>query len=653
MLSHLRFLQTVVVAFLLSLQSVISAFGQCGACEYNVDLVTNGSFTQGNSGFTSDYSPASGFFCPLCPEGVYGIGTNALLFNFNFAGTDHTNPPNGSFFIANGATVNNARVWCQTFNVQPFTDYTLQFFGRDISTNTDPHPLAIISASFNGITVGDSLSCSNGWQEQLVTWNSGNATTLELCLINHQNLGGGNDFGLDDIRFTGCHTYNLTSPAFAGQDQTVCSGQSISIGQEPAAGYTYQWNIDSFLSSTSVSNPSITPIHQGLEPLVLDYILQTDSAQVGCITTDTVRVTVLPTPPFELETNVVLCENEEYTFSIPPLWNEIAWNTGQNEFEWTTGEAGIYWATVNYNGCLQTDSTTISIIAYPNWNLPDSVTSCAGQTVLLETGVQGTWNGLILSDTYLSTSSETAIFQWQEASCSLTDSVVIAFLEYPEVQITGNSTLCEGSTQTLTSNEQGLWNTGDLGFSTTIVGAGTYDIDVYNGPCLTTASIEVEELPLPVFPSFSDTSICEDSYLTLQAFHPANTSYLWNTGDTTSFITVNQPGVYELAFSNPCGTEVFSVELDTYPCSWDLFIPNAFSPNNDGVNDSWQIKGYNMSNVDVQIFNRLGNLIYSGAPSEPWSPGSGVGQDSYTYRVVGSTIFGETVERVGHVHVIR
>ncbi len=179
------------------------AWAQCGQCQFPVQLVTNGNFSSGNTGFSTSLNLGSGFFCPLCPEGTYAIGANAIFFHSDFLGTDHTNPPTGSFFIANGAGgLATSEVWCQTITVQPQTDYTFTFWGRDVTNNSNPHPLALLHASFNGEWIGDSLICSGGWQSHTVQWNSQSLTSVEICIVNTQSQGGGNDFGLDEfLRF--------------------------------------------------------------------------------------------------------------------------------------------------------------------------------------------------------------------------------------------------------------------------------------------------------------------------------------------------------------------------------------------------------------------------------------------------------------------
>ncbi|MFM7311510.1 MAG: hypothetical protein ACKOZY_12960, partial [Flavobacteriales bacterium] len=242
-----------LLAILFLVLRVAEVQAQCGPCQYAVNLVTNGNFSSGNSGFTTTltYSPGPIFFCPLCSENTYAIGANASLYHNNFTGNDHTNPPNGNFFIANGPGQANVNVWCQTFSVQPNTLYTFTFWARDVTNNSNPHPYAILQASFNGVLDPLTVEANGGWEQYSTTWNSGSATSLQLCIINQQSNTGGNDFGLDDISFTGCQNYHLAHAANAGPDIAICSGNAVNLGAPSNTGYQYTWSASPFLNATN------------------------------------------------------------------------------------------------------------------------------------------------------------------------------------------------------------------------------------------------------------------------------------------------------------------------------------------------------------------------------------------------------------------
>ncbi len=87
---------------------------------------------------------------------------------------------------------------------------------------------------------------------------------------------------------------------------------------------------------------------------------------------------------------------------------------------------------------------------------------------------------------------------------------------------------------------------------------------------------------------------------------------LWSTGDTTESIRVLHPGVYRLTVqTEPLGcstTEAITVRKDCY-----IDIPNAFTPNGDGINDYFfprQLLSKSVTAFRMQVFNRWGQVIF-------------------------------------------
>ncbi|MFM7233442.1 MAG: hypothetical protein ACKOZM_02550, partial [Flavobacteriales bacterium] len=320
------------------------SIAQCGACETYVNRVVNGDFENGNSGFSSslNYVTFFPFICTLCPENNYAIGNNATLFHSGFTGNDHTNPPTGDFFIANAPGQSGVSVWCQSVEVSPQTTYTFTFWARDVANNNNPHPLAVLRPSFNGIVASDSLLAQGGWSSLSVEWFSDNSTSLDLCIIDFQSQTGGNDFGLDDISLTACEPIVLSQPAFAGNDTTLCSRDVMTLGTTPTAGYTYSWTISSALSSTSIANPQFVVNNTTGIPQEFELIVTRDSSGVGCTASDTIAVVVLPMNELNLGEDIVLCSGDSISINCG-IWDSVVWSNGaiSNEIIVTSGEYSV------------------------------------------------------------------------------------------------------------------------------------------------------------------------------------------------------------------------------------------------------------------------------------------------------------------------
>ncbi len=169
---------------------------------------------------------------------------------------------------------------------------------------------------------------------------------------------------------------------------------------------------------------------------------------------------------------------------------------------------------------------------------------------------------------------------------------------------------------------------------------------------------------LPVVDLGADGGLCPgDKVLNLHNRHETTSAgqrYLWNTGDTTSFIQVRQPGTYRLTVvANPSGcraTEAIIVHKDCY-----LDIPNAFHPDGDGYNDYFfprQRLGSGISGLHMQVLNRYGQVIFeTHSPEGAGWDGKYLGkeqpQGTYIYIIKLMLASGSTEYYRGNVTLIR
>ncbi|MCF8386953.1 MAG: gliding motility-associated C-terminal domain-containing protein [Bacteroidales bacterium] len=148
--------------------------------------------------------------------------------------------------------------------------------------------------------------------------------------------------------------------------------------------------------------------------------------------------------------------------------------------------------------------------------------------------------------------------------------------------------------------------------------------------------LEIRKSPVAAFENGDTLTFSEQ--LEIDA-GPGQQHYQWSTGDSTQSITITQEGWYKVELTSQQGcTSIDSVyALNIY---LKLYIPNAFSPNGDGMNDEFKVVLYSsyIPKFSMEIYNRWGQLIYeSKNPYEGWN-GKVNGKDSpqgaYVYRIV-------------------
>jgi gliding motility-associated-like protein len=168
--------------------------------------------------------------------------------------------------------------------------------------------------------------------------------------------------------------------------------------------------------------------------------------------------------------------------------------------------------------------------------------------------------------------------------------------------------------------------------------------------------------PFPLVNLGHDTTICSEGQpLRLRNLQPAigKQTYLWNNGEEGPMTVVKHPATYCLTVANEWGcstTDSVEVFKDCY-----IDIPNAFSPNGDGLNDNFIPRQYLSSGLisfKMQIFNRWGQLIFetTSIDGRGWDGAfNGVAQPAgvYVYLVEASFVNGKAERYQGNVTLLR
>jgi gliding motility-associated-like protein len=632
----------------------INSSAQCGACFEQVQLIQNGNFSSGNTGFTTELNLGTGFFCPLCSEGTYAIGTNAFFYHNDFTGNDHTNPPSGSFFIANGIGQSGMEVWCQVVDIEPNTDYTFSFWARDVTNNSNPHPLAQLQPTFNGVPIGELLVAQGGWQQGVLNWNSGNLNQVTICILNMEVGTGGNDFGLDDISLTGCHPVTLMHQANAGADATICGGSSLGIGMPNYNGYQYSWTNSTSLNSTAVSSPTFSSTNNTTLPITEELVLTLDSASVGCISTDTIVITIQPIPSISLGADLTICPGENAVLTANGTWDNLTWSTTETSSEITVSASGQYTAVAELNGCTISDSQNVNFVNMPEIDLGADQEICEGGNVILSAPVIGSWSTGVNGNSITVTSQGDYSFTYTNQGCEVSDTMHLEVYTIPIVTLDDEYSYCENSNLELTIDQVGAWSTGEISTSIFVNSPGTYSVIVQNGPCQAADGTIVNEILIPQFDFEDEYYHCEDQSFWMEAPIVDGYTYLWNTGSHFQRQSFGA-GSGWLTVSNECGshTEEFLVYEEI--CDWGLWIPSSFTPNGDLINDTWFVEGYNISNFEVIVYNRFGDKIWGTTKLlDEWDPKDLAPSDNcYTYRAEAIDYNGNPILKFGYITIMR
>jgi gliding motility-associated-like protein len=197
------------------------------------------------------------------------------------------------------------------------------------------------------------------------------------------------------------------------------------------------------------------------------------------------------------------------------------------------------------------------------------------------------------------------------------------------VNLGPDTSICESESLLLNAFQENAsysWSTGDTSATLTVQQTGLYGVTVtLDNYCVDSdnALVEVFGVPDPDLPQ--SVQLCEGASFTLDATVPGNAvDYLWQDGVTESKRTISQPGTYSVLITNECGREKHTIFVARETCR-EVYFPNAFSPNFDGLNDYFYPQDGNDVDriLSLVIFDRWGETVYSVTNLLPDAPLNG------------------------------
>jgi gliding motility-associated-like protein len=418
----------------------------------------------------------------------------------------------------------------------------------------------------------------------------------------------------------------------------ICNGGTSLLLGTGATGYT--WTPSNANSNTLVVTPSVTTT----------YTL-TGINTAGCINTATTTVTVNPTPTVTINSSTnTVCSGNSATLTLNGAVNYLSLPGAQ------TGSVIVVSPTVNTTytitglnsfACPDTETITITIAPGPTITATSSATLlCDGGTFSLSANgaANYTWMPVNITGATIATTATNSINTYtvfgETGGCKNTATVLV-------VVISCNNTMF-GMTKAA-GKPVLVYNTYyNVTFTVTAVNASTINL----------TNVSMDEDLAAAFPSPSNFSVVSQPIITSQnsglfinplfdgvsqisLTSPTTSTLLANKRDTIVFTIRVDPRGYFGPFKNSVigfaqfinnaivsdssnNGFIWDPDQDGDPTNndtatvinfspIDLFIPDGFSPNGDGINDVFFVKGMNARPVKLIIFNRWGNKVYEKA----------------------------------------
>lgn len=443
-----------------------------------------------------------------------------------------------------------------SYEISACTDsITLQLTDTSVNTQSE-----IVDWSWN---FGNGATGSGAMPEVVITQSGTYTVTLEIT---------SSDGCVDEV----AQPIEVTIPDPLLPDTlAACPGASLSLNPNPLNGYTYTWSPDTGLDDAGAISPVAT-----LDSSQTYTVLLEESAG-NCVFQRQVAVVVAPPIEYTLSNDTLICEESVTLSAFSEQAGSYTWSD-EADFSVALGTAPtltvnpsglrtFYVAIKDSLGCSVTDSVQVegsNILVFTDV----SVGVCEGDTATLEVIALAAGQNLF--------------YDWTP------DAGVLSGQGTAQVQV-------------------------DAGVS------GNYEVFVTNElGCVKTLSIDVaiaSTIP-PLSVSATPDTLFEPQLVQLQATQDPGYSYVWSPPGGLSSSGIFNPQVFvdttrtftvRVTDENGCSNEgLVQIVLLSECLPPYIFVPNAFTPDGDGLNDRLQVRGSTIDELYFAIYDRWGEKVY-------------------------------------------
>jgi gliding motility-associated-like protein len=542
---------------------------------------------------------------------------------------------------------------------------------QTLTVNNNPSPAISGNTSF---CAGSSVVLTVNGTYAAYQWNNG--STQQQATINN----GGN-FSVqvtDNNGCTGTAQYAVTMHPLpqVSLPATVdlCTGNSTTLN--PGTFVSYSWSDGTTGNTLNVTGTG-------------SYAVTVTDVN-GCTGTAGSTVTIHSNPDPVISGDTSICDGENTILSVIGNYSGYVWTSGSTSALLPVTTGGSYGVVVtNQYGCTGQASFTVTQYPRPQVQITGNLEICEGENTTLAAVSDPavyTWSTGSSTSSISTTAGGTyTVIATNVYGCTKNATAVVTAHEKPDVSYNPvNMITCEelkfkfNNTSTHDPGSKFFWRFGDGGFS-----AERSPVHVYPAPgdyntslrittpygC-TDSTSEIISIQLPALPKADYAQSARvvsvfNSEISFQNKSNNAVRYKWSFGDGSSSEEENPTHIFDQvgtlkiklhAFNEVECRDEFETTLEVVP----FFVPNAFTPNNDGKNDVFfdGVPYMNITSYDMKIFNRWGQLVYqTDSFLRPWDGSDAGGNPSpeglYTYMIKIVSIKGKYYEYPGTFSLIR
>ncbi|GAB5538878.1 MAG: hypothetical protein Salg2KO_09810 [Salibacteraceae bacterium] len=559
-----------------------------------------------------------GFVSTFVSDGIHvQFGTTCDGMNTVMWPADSLSPDSVRWEFGDPSSGNNSSTQMQTSHQFSHPDtFQVTLFSFN-GGNTDTFLRNVIIWDTISDILGNDTTICNGagqinldasWFNACHEWSTG--STASSISVN-----SGGTYWVD-VFYQSCHFRDSITveevtgpPQFTlGPDTAVCGNFSFILDPDLANAF-YTWNDGSHDTTFTVSSTGT-------------YSLTATNACGDSSDEIEVTVNTFAQPVVNFPEDTAICEGSDLTYDLTFEDANYLWSDGITTPIRTINTTGEYWVQIS-NACDTVSDTLFVLVEKELKSALDSANLlCTEAELLTLLAVQDSsvvvWNNAIENPTL--NVSEPGLYSFSAFnSCGvLTDSIEILRWDTNHRIYLGKDTLlCEPNT-TLTLSDSGQnflytysWSTNEQG-PTAVVSNGVYSLTATNR-CAHVSDTIVIDQATPIFiVNNADSILCEGETKRLSLSSIGVDMVEWSNGETTVDAVYNAPGLLWMTVTdtNQC---IYSDTIKLIEdCPAIVLAPNVFTPQGDGINDSYCVQTQNVSTLDISIYNRWGNRVHSG-----------------------------------------
>lgn len=444
-------------------------------------------------------------------------------------------------------------------------------------------------------------------------------------------------------------TAKLLDTTTARQDTAHCFILAPTLALTAPNGYnTYLWRHGANTQTASFGTTGTTWVY----------------AQKGCdLLIDSFYISnkINDTTIYRHDTTVCFNAYPSITVQAPQGYSSYIWNNGAPGPGNTFTTAGTKWVYSLYGCEVRIDTFHMRVQVQDTMRIVTDTTICFQNTVALSLPDGFStylWSDGTTTPVYTGQQGGTVWGMANDGCQSLMHTYNISMVNFG-INLGNDTSICSNDTLLLDATVPMagyMWQNGTKQATFTVKSAGVYVATVTLQGCTLADTIKVEGWDIDV--NFGDyASLCNGDELELKT-NIENATYLWQDGSTKDSYTVQAPGLYWVQVQKESCHTADSLVVEYEQCDCMVVMPNAFTPNGDGLNDKI---GVYMDCVPtdyvLRIFNRWGQEVFTGTDITAKWDGNFKGKpaelSTYYFALSYKTPRGDKMFRKGEIMLLR